>query len=426
MLTVITLVLFILVSIFLIYISLKFYKKICNPLLFCTAGLAFSTVFACYNKQLSDDQMSSAILWITVGMFCLEISFLVAQFLTSGKANFNTQRNMLTAKCYNKQFTNKLINICCVLALLSLILNLIEVLKVSHGFLNIFTNSTYVRIMYLQRSSSLFVLLFGNVITINLLMLLCLFPIAIELKCNLVYPKMMFVLGLRAFTSIITMSKQLFLVTCVILISSYLIVLPNKKREITFLKRNMKWFVTIGIALFVVIAYQRNYVGTRYDSYFDSVVGTIYSYVSIPVVSFAVLISQTNPVLLYGRQCFRPIINILARLGFGSTISIIQEQISENVGNVFTLFGNMFNDFGFIGIIFLSIFFGLLMGSIYKVRTRNKLHVIVINSIINMIMFFGFFDFMLIQTVYILIMVYAVLFEKVLASKLYQTQIQEK
>lgn len=426
MLTIITLMLFLLVSIFFAYISLKFYKKICNPLLIFTVVLIFSTVFACYNKQLSDDEMSSAILWVTVGMVCLEISFLVAQFLTSGKANFNTQRNTLNAKCYNRQFTSKLINICCLLAALSLIISLIEVLKVSNGFLNIFTNSTYVRMMYLNRSTSLFVILFGNVITINLMVLLCLFPIAIEMKCNHVYAKLIFVLGLRGFNSVITMSKQLFLVTFVILISSYLIVLPNKKREFIFLKRNIKWIVSVVVVLFIVISYQRNYIGTRYDSYLDSIVGTIYTYISIPVISFAVLISQKNPVLFYGRQCFRPIINILARLGMGSTVSIIQEQVSENVGNVYTIFGNMFNDFGFKGIIFLSIFFGLLLGSIYKVRTYNKLQLIVINSIINLVMFFGFFDFMLSQTVYVLIMVYAVLFEKVLASKLYQTQIQEK
>lgn len=426
MLTIITLMLFLLASIFFAYISLKFYKKICNPLLIFTVVLAFSTFFACYNKQLSDDEISSAIMWITVGMICLEVAFLIAQVLTNRKVKFNTHRNILLSKNYNREFTSKLINICCLLVVLTLIINLTEVLKVSNGFLNIFTNSTYVRVMYMNRSASLFVILFGNIITINLVVLLCLFPIAIEMKCNHVYAKLIFVLGLLAFTSMITMSKQLLLVMLVILISSYLIVLPNKKREFIFLKRNIKWFVSIVVVLFIVISYQRNYIGTRYDSYFDSIVGTIYNYVSIPVISFAVLISQKNPVFVYGRQCFRPIINILARLGMGSTVSIIQEQVSENVGNVYTIFGNMFNDFGFKGIISLSIFFGLLLGSIYKVRTYNKLHLIVINSIINMVMFFGFFDFMLSQTVYVLIMVYAVLFEKVLASKLYQTQIQEE
>lgn len=407
-------VLLIIFSILASTISYKLYHKIWNPIHLFLFTIILSLVFTIFTSERSIKETEMAVIWITIGVICFISSFIFCQ------ENINKHTKTLRRYyIYNTKTLCKFVNLCLIITIIVTSLSLYNILQISNGFMNIFLNSTYVRNQYLHRTESTPIILLNIFLSLNFRVLFCLLPIALYEKCKGSRWKVVFILLLRLFSSIITMSKQAFLIDCIIFLTAYVNILKREKEEIIFFRKYLKWFVSLIVVLLVVISFQRNYVGTRYENYLESVIGTIQSYIAIPTISFGALISQPKHIFQYGRMCFRPVISLLSYLGIGTKSSVIQEAVIEGIGNVYTIFGNMFRDFGFPGIIFLSIFFGCFLGFCYRLKVRNKLSIIIINSIVVMIMFFGYFDLILMQTVYLFSMIYAVVFERVIRKKLY-------
>ena len=167
------------------------------------------------------------------------------------------------------------------------------------------------------------------------------------------------------------------------------------------------------------MAYQRNYLAERYDNYFDAVVGTVFRYIGTPIYSFTVLISQPYPDFLNGAQCFRPLVTIISVL-YGSGInSSIQATVSGATANVYTIFGNMYNDYGKPGIILLSILLGFIFGCIYRKTTYDRFSRISINALISVVLFMSFYDYLLMQTVYLVSIIYAFILDRVIGKYIY-------
>ena len=75
---------------------------------------------------------------------------------------------------------------------------------------------------------------------------------------------------------------------------------------------------------------------------------------------------------LYGFKNFAPLINILGRLF--PFLSIQRVQLIEPMAqipfeyNIYSILGDIYIDFGFIGFFFLPVFFGFIIGCIFRIN----------------------------------------------------------
>ena len=395
--------------------SVKYYHRIWNPVLLFTGMFFLGVVLAKHN--CGSREFKLAVSWILIG----ELTFLLSYFAAQGIFNRKTLEDFSAPIKYNTAFLNIMIDVNVVVTILSLCLSIYEVIQVAPSFFEIFTNSTYVRELYLHRSSGKIVTILGIFLSLNFYVTFCLFPIGMQEKVKMIISRLIFVLFLRLCGSLITMSKAAFLIDIIFFISAYISTIKSKKEEYSFYLKYGAVFGILVIVLLVVITIQRNYIGDgRYSGYLDAIFGTLRTYISVSIEAFGSLLNIDSLQFTNGRLCFRPIFNILSYLGIGNHISIIQDVVSElpNV-NVYSMFGNMYRDFSYIGIILLSVLFGFFFGAIYNTNYKYRLSNIVINSMVAMIMFFAYFDFKIIQTVYLFIMIYAVVIEKAIANRLY-------
>lgn len=395
--------------------SILYYHRLWNPILLCTTMLLLGIILALDNCSPKD--MEVAMFWILIGETFLLSSFFIMQIFF----NKRTTKEEVSNITYNLSILKKLISVNIVVSILGLLVNTYSVMQIAPSFRDIFVNSTYIRYLYLQRSSGAFITILGLLLTLNFFVTFIYFPIALQNGIKRTVPKLIFVLAIRLSSSLITMSKEAFLIDIIYFVSAYMIIIKSKKEEFNFYKKYGVVFGFLIVLLLVVISFQRNYIGGgRYAGYGDAIIGTLRTYISVSIEAFGKLLNLKSITFTDGSLCFRPIFNILSYLGVGTRVSIIQDALTNIVNvNVYTAFGNMYRDFSFAGIIILSTVFGGFLGAIYNTKHKYKSSHIVINSIIIMTMFFIYYDLKIIQTIYVFVMVYAVIVDKIIANKLY-------
>lgn len=395
--------------------SILYYHRLWNPILLCTTMLLLGIILAFDNSSPKD--MEVAMFWILIGETFLLSSFFIMQIFF----NKRTTKEEVSNITYNLSILKKLISVNIVVSILGLLVNTYSVMQIAPSFRDIFANSTYVRYLYLQRSGGAFITILGLLLTLNFFVTFIYFPIALQNGIKRTVPKLIFVLAIRLSSSLITMSKEAFLIDIIYFVSAYMIIIKSKKEEFNFYKKYGVVFGFLIVLLLVVISFQRNYIGGgRYAGYGDAIIGTLRTYISVSIEAFGKLLNLKSITFTDGSLCFRPIFNILSYLGAGTRVSVIQDALTNIVNvNVYTAFGNMYRDFSFVGIIILSTVFGGFLGAIYNTKHKYKSSHIVINSIIIMTMFFIYYDLKIIQTIYVFVMVYAVIVDKIIANKLY-------
>ena len=407
-------------------VSVSTYHKLWNPLFLLYFMLALgvlSSLLGIDELVVSDKELTNGILWITIGGFLFSVSFLIGQFLLGycNKKGLLASERKRRVTSYKQETLSKLTTFAIIIASIQLLVAFKVVIDLAGGdFSRLIVDNTSLRQEYLHREediSSLFSL-FSIFLTLNFYCLFCLFPEAIKQKCPRALLKLIIVLIIRMAGSIITMSKEAFILDCIILISAYSAYLPDMKTEFRFFKKYVIYIVGLVITLILVTSIQRNYAAVRYNNYFEAVFGTIYSYIGMPVSAFCLLIARPS-IFTLGDQCFRPVINVLSRFGITERLTLFQESIQGDV-NVYSMFGNMYNDFSFAGIIFVSLVFGLFLGLVYRNDGSHRVGRIVVNSMVLMTLFFGYYDFKLMQTIYLFTILYAALFDRVFAKYLYR------
>lgn len=403
---------FIIVTIMICYISIQKYKRIINPLLVAIVPLCLACLFASVNNNLEMEELCAGLRWILIGTLVFFLSFSIGTPIRIGVNKTVPKKNDVY---YNKKIVNSLINLLCILLFVDFLMTFVKVYSIAGSVKNIFVSNTWVRNQYLHRTGSKLYAVIGLLISMNITVISCLFPKAIQLKCKHIRFKFIYAILLMHVNSVVTMSKDSFIVHLVIIVYSFSQFSLNRKFEYEMIKKNAKWVVLLFAALLIFIGVQRDYLAYRYNSYLGIVVGTFTGYIAIPVISFCLLL-KTNQ-FSYGALCFRPVLNTLSYIGIGERRSAIQMEV-EGGANVFSTFGNMYRDFGMPGIIFLSIFFGLILGMLYE-RENQRLHRVVWNSMIGMVMIFHFYDFKLIQTIYPFTILYAWILEKMIRKRLY-------
>ncbi len=414
-------------------ISFPIYKKIWNPVIIFGALMFCGCFMALVSAENGTAIIENGIAWLFVGSFLFLATFVSMQYLkvmaskktvvlygekiNVDKLFYKSEYNNVEVKTYNKKNLHLFMKACFVFAIVSVLLAFREVMKCAESWTEIFTNTYSLRVRYLQRTSSTIFSLFSVFVSINFYVLFALFPIYFKNGVKNVKTFFVLIVAIRLAQSFITMSKELFILDCVFFISVYVHSLFSLKAEYNFfIKYGLIVVVVLGVFI-GIIANQRGYVKNgMYDNSFYAIIGTIKEYVGVSIESFSLLI-KTYGAQMGGAMCFRAFYSVGEYLGLTESVPIFQEKVGD--ANVFSIFGNMYNDLGFGGIISLSLLFGALFGSLYTIGNTNKLSKVVCNSIILVTMFFAYYDLKLIQTIYIFIIIYAFVFEYVFFEKLY-------
>ena len=395
--------------------SVAFYRRIWNPILLFVVMFLLGIVLTI--GECSSQDFQDALFWIMIGEICLIAAFICAQlvFKRSGPLKLSC------SDTFNLKIVNILVNLNIIVSILVLLLVIYSVMQVAPNFISIFTNSTFVRELYLRRSGNIIITIISIFLSLNFFVTFCFVPIALQNQVKRIVPKVAVILLIRLFSSIVTMSKGAFIIDVIYFISIYILLLKDKKDEYKFYRKYGSIFGVLIIVLLIIISFQRNYIGQgRYSGYGDAVLGTLREYLSIPIETFGALLNTDFLVYTKGNLCFRPIINILSYVGVGDHVSIVQDALTSVISsNVYTSFGNMYRDFSYVGIVGLSVLFGFFMGAIFKSNHKNRISRIVADAIVLMTMFFGYYDLEIIQTIYLFVIVYAVIFDRIIATKLY-------
>ena len=395
--------------------SVVFYHRIWNPVLLFVVMFILGVILTI--GECSSKNFQAAIFWIVIGEVFFVSAFISAQVAFKRRGS----SNLSCPVTFNLKTVNALVNLNIIVSFLALLIGIYSVMQVAPNFMSIFTNSTYVRDLYLKRSGNTMITIAGIFLSLNFFVTFCFVPIALQNRIKRTVSKLIIILLSRLFSSLVTMSKEAFIIDVIYFISVYILLLKDKKAEYRFYRKYGSIFGILIVILLIVISFQRNYIGQgRYSGYGDAVLGTLRTYLSIPIETFGALLNSESLVYTKGNICFRPIINIFSYIGVGEHVSIIQDVLTNVISsNVYTSFGNMYRDFSYEGIIGLSIFFGFFMGTIYKSNHKNRISRIAADAIVIMTMFFGYYDLKIIQTVYLFVIVYAVFFDKIIAGKLY-------
>lgn len=417
-----SLIVFLLTGIFMCRVSVSKYHRLWNPICVFFSMITLGVLFSYFDLTeifATEEKKINGIWWLLIGSLIFAFSFLFGQRIPI--LNHRGEKNII----YRPQTLSKLTTISLILGIISTLLSIHLVLQIAGDISRVFLDAQAVRNDYLNRESAGGMMTFVNLfVSINHLALFCLYPLAIKHKCRYAVTKLVIELVVVLIGSIITMSKESFVFYCLIFVSSYLMNSEGVKAELRFIRKYAVYLVLLLVILIVVVSFQRNYTETRYENYTEAVVGTISTYIAVPITAFDNLTALPSKMLM-GEQCFRPAVNILSRFGITERISIFQDDVSDNV-NVYTMFGNMYNDYGYFGILFLSVIFGTLMGCLYTKKDVYRFSHIVANSIILPTMFFGFYDFIFIQTIYPFTILYSFIFESLLRRKLYITKVYAK
>ena len=391
--------------------SIRFFKRIYNPIFNLTFFSTISVLLS-YTYSEMDNYISTGIIWYGVGLLLFSLGFYLANFSKTNNPQHNTYPNLV--------FINKLTNICCVCEVLSLLLSVYVVYQLCGNLLLVFIDSNAVRALYLERSVPFYLQLLGWLLSCNIYMSIAVFPIAIKNHLKNSKLKFLIVVFLELLGSMFTKSKLAFITAVVVILSLFSVTAENKEIEKRMLLKYGKWLFLLIIVLLLIVVFQRGYVESgRSDSYSDAIISAIGSYMIIPFESFSYLVDIGYNKQTMGGLCFRPFINILATFGVGEKTSSVQDVIDGTSGNVYSMFGDFFLDFSYIGIITLSLLFGFLLGKLYKRKVSNNIGNIAINSLINMFMVLAFYDFQFIQTIFLISIIYICVFSKVFKTKIY-------
>lgn len=408
------------ISITLFIFSIAYYKKIFNAVGFYISMFIIAVLCAKINNKISLNAMNEGFFWITIGLMIFMFSFWSAQMF---KKNAKTKKLRVV---YNMKTVNFLLNLCMVCAVLNVIFLTMEILTIANNISDVFYNSTWIRIQYLNRTANPLLSILENVSNMTCLIFVCLFPIATKNELKFTRIRLVIIFIMKAIASLVTMSKDPLVFFIVLVVAVYIDYSPNYMKEIAFLRKNIKWIFILLAGLFVLIALQRSYIGTRYDNYFDTIIGSFMSYFSIPIESFSHLISFELQEYTQGELSFRPIVNVLSIFDVVQRVDIKQEFVGNSTGNVYTMFGTMYRDFGFDGIVFISAIYGLLCGIIYRRKHEGDLSHLFTNAMVVSVLAFGFYDFKFIQTLYVSSIIYVVILEKFLKEKLYMKAKEQK
>lgn len=340
------------------------------------------------------------------------ISFVVGFYITCRVIVTFREKKEIRRYEYKEVGLRKIIKILTIFEIANIGYSAYVMYKISGSFSALFNNGTYVRNIYLERTTSLIESLFTMFITLNTMVGLVAVGIYVakRFKYNKIY--MGIWLCFKFLSAVLTMSKLSFVLSLVVFFVAYL----NNIDSVRIQKKVIrKALIPTGITivlLLMIIGLQRNYTqfgGKLWKIVFDKAL----FYITSPTEALGIYISTHSSQLAFGTNTYAFIVRILTRLGIFSNAAVFEhgEAIYTDLGitNVYTWFRTFFLDYSYIGIIIQPLLFGVISGAVYKVRIHN-LTMDVITAWFTGVITFSFYAYLFGQSTYILIFIYAFIF----------------
>lgn len=309
----------------------------------------------------------------------------------------------------------KLILIICVVArFLQLGFDLFVFLRIGGEFSSILGDVQALRFRYLLRNSNLIQDIIVNLL--NYFSELGIILSAIYYKNKKGYMYLLISIFLALSHSILTFSKFSFLID-IIFIVSILTIYNAPKAEKKNIKQNKKILIIIGICvvlLFNIISNQRGY-GLQESKIpgVDSVL--LYKSISYfigPTIAF-LNIFDLNITHGHGIMTFTPFLQKVLNFPEIGTINI---GFFES--NVYTLFGSLYIDFGYLGSILMIFIFSLILNYLFiKLKYKNNIGLLSIYCILNSALCLSFFDWIGRQTFFWLFPIFVYLIDLLFIKK---------
>ncbi len=184
------LALFMIATIIICYISIQKYKRIINPLLFAIIPLCLACLFAGYNNELDAKELSTGLRWMLIGTLVFLLSFSVG---TPLRVSINRTARKEGDVHYNKKTVNILVNLLCILLFADFLMTFAKVYSIAGSVKDILISSTWVRNQYLHRSEPKLNIMIGLIMSMNITVISCILPKAIQLKCRHIRVKFIYV-----------------------------------------------------------------------------------------------------------------------------------------------------------------------------------------------------------------------------------------
>lgn len=374
--------------------------------------------------------------WIMLGLFFTAIGFWSCnkKRIVIGKKNLSGGLNRAYDIIYLKKVT-KIFTFFKIIHLVYLFYSIVIRIAGSWGFFII--NNTYVRNLYLDRSTSTIEAILAFLFSANVYLGYVLIgiytakiignPVVSKRERRYAYFIIVIWVIFETLSAYITMSKMSLFVFILIFATTFF----NNLESVHMQKKQFRRYLPLAVAgsfgFLILIANQRNYAANG-TSVVTQVLDKFVLYLSGGVEAFGIIMSTEKSPLYMGGQTFAFITRILSRLDlFGSTISIHKDAVITSLGttNVYTWFYDFYMDFSYIGFIIMPLFMGILAGFFYNIR-KNSLALNTCTAYISMAVVFSFYTFMFEQTAYIFVMLYAVIMEKTLLKRIYLVKDYDK
>lgn len=295
------------------------------------------------------------------------------------------------------------------------------------GSWNMFlTNATYVRKMYLAYNGGVVTNVFEFFCNANALIAyvivgillsdkdrkkknLCLF--AIWSACEMAY-------------ALITMSKMCFILYVIVVATVYINNIESRQEQRKMIRRYLPALAVCIFVFLMIIGMQRNY-GQNDESLLDAVFTKIGIYFSGPTEALGKYINNYQESFYFGGKTFNVVARIFSRLGMNENVAVLAHGEDIDIGydsiNAYTWFKVFFQDFSYAGVILLPLLIGILAGIFYN-KGDHSFSRITCNAWLTAIIVMSFYTFMFGQTIYIFILIYAYILERVLKAKMYIKQ----
>ena len=131
----------------------------------------------------------------------------------------------------------------------------------------------------------------------------------------------------------------------------------------------------LGVAICIVFYYAKFFIGKMQDS--NGVIAYVTNYLGGSLQLFDMyLFDSTYPSAMH--ETFAGMINSLKSFGLFSNIStVVQHEYRDAItgvyiGNIYTGFRNYYNDYGIVGMVFISVLFGYIFSTWYKLLKKYR------------------------------------------------------
>ena len=393
--------------------------KITNPLDLMI--IAWTIVLILHQYYFGSTAATELIYFLALlGVFAFAIGFWGTKNVRIALRTRNVQ---IIDKQYSEEGLYETIKILTVLEIVRAIFSSIVMYRLAGSISTFIHFGSYVRNLYLARNSSLFESLFTMILALNCMIGLVLVGVYSAKKYYRYKRYLVFWLLLEFYMTVITMSKMSFILSLSVFMVAYINNVGSISTQRKIVRRILPISFVAIIGLLFIIGIQRNY--TQFGgSLSDNVINSALFYVTSPVEALSKYIHTNTSHMGLGLNMFKFITRIFTRIGIlSSNLDILEHEdmIATSMGqtNAYTWYKTFFSDFSYAGFFIGPFIMGLIAGFVYKVKT-NGLMTDTANAWMCGIVIMSFYAYMFGQSTYVLVFLYAFIFEKIVGRKLYQ------